>query len=206
MTEDGLPPTLEDGWVTQPQRPPDSGHCTLRAARRPAPPEPGSGNTRARPQSLVILAAFRFLPPSRLLRSWTQAHGFEPRRYRVWPWTSSQRRSPPTSPSGPAPTPRVSLRPPSGFAVSSPVSVPSRPGCHRQASPRREPGPCSWRHLARRRSASPAAAAYPFGGRGAAGPASAGTCHRAAPHARRPPSAICGPTAAGAPRHLARSR
>ncbi len=104
---------------------------------------------------------------------------------------------------GPAPTPRVSLRPPSGFAVSSPVSVPSRPGCHRQASPRREPGLWSWRHLARRWSASPVAAAYPFGGRGAAGPASAGASHRAAPHARRPPSAICGPTAAGAPRHLA---
>src|SRR5207244_342640 len=84
--------------------------------------ETGSGYTRARPQSLVILAAFRFLPPSRLLRSWTQAHGFEPRRYRVWPWTSSQRRSPPTSPSGPAPTPRVSLRPPAGFAASSPIS------------------------------------------------------------------------------------
>jgi hypothetical protein len=36
---------------------------------------------------------------------------------------------------GPAPTPRVSLRPPSGFAVSSSILVPSRPGCHRQASP-----------------------------------------------------------------------
>ncbi len=47
--------------------------------------------------------------------------------------------------------------------------VPSRPGCHRQASPRREPGLCSWRQLARRWSASPVAAAYPFGGRGAAG-------------------------------------
>src|SRR6266487_4297609 len=62
--------------------------------------------------------------------------------------------------------------------------------------PRREPGLWSWRHLARRWSASPVAA-YPLGGRGAAGPASAGTSHRAAPHARRPPSANCGPTAAG---------
>jgi hypothetical protein len=38
-------------------------------------------------------------------------------------------------PAGPAPTPRVSLRPLPGLAVSSPVSVPARRGCHRQASP-----------------------------------------------------------------------
>lgn len=36
---------------------------------------------------------------------------------------------------GPAPTPRVSPRPPYGFAVSSSISVPARPSCHRQASP-----------------------------------------------------------------------
>ena len=37
---------------------------------------------------------------------------------------------------GPAPTPRMSVRPPSGLAVSSPVAVPARPGCHWQASRR----------------------------------------------------------------------
>ncbi len=37
-------------------------------------------------------------------------------------------------------------------------------------------------------------------------PASAGASHRAAPQARRPPSAICGPTAEGAPRHLAKEQ
>jgi hypothetical protein len=89
---------------------------------------------------------------------------------------------------GPAPTPRVSLRPPSGFAVSSPIAVPARASCHRQASPRRERGLWSWRHLARQWSASPVAAAYPFGGRGAAGPACAGASHRGAPSA---PAAVC---------------
>jgi hypothetical protein len=38
-------------------------------------------------------------------------------------------------PARPAPTPRVSPRPPSGCAVSSSISVPARPRCHRQASP-----------------------------------------------------------------------
>jgi len=37
---------------------------------------------------------------------------------------------------GPAPTPRVSLRPPLGFAVSSSIAVPARSGCYWQASPR----------------------------------------------------------------------
>src|SRR5207248_1195017 len=100
---------------------------------------------------------------------------------------------------GPAPTPRVSLRPPSGFAVSSPIAVPARASCHRQASPRRERGLWSWRHLARQWSASPVAAAYPFGGRGAAGPACAG-----GQPPRRPKRAgrrllVAGPPAKAAP-------
>jgi len=37
---------------------------------------------------------------------------------------------------GPAPTPRVPLRPPSGFAVSFSILVPARSRCHWQASPR----------------------------------------------------------------------
>jgi hypothetical protein len=37
----GLTPTLEDGWVTQPQRPPDSGSCILRA--RPQVRHAGTG-------------------------------------------------------------------------------------------------------------------------------------------------------------------
>jgi hypothetical protein len=44
MTEDGLTPTPEHGWVTQPQRPPDSGSRTLRP--RPQVRHVGTGKRK----------------------------------------------------------------------------------------------------------------------------------------------------------------
>jgi hypothetical protein len=44
MTEDRLTPTLEDGWMIQPQRPPDSGSCILRA--HPQVPHAGTGKRK----------------------------------------------------------------------------------------------------------------------------------------------------------------
>jgi hypothetical protein len=101
---------------------------------------------------------------------------------------------------GPAPTPRVPLRPPSGCAVSSSISMPARPSCHRQASPGRERG-CGAGGTGRaggQRRQSPQLTPLMATARPA--PACAGVSHRAAPMRA---GLGRGPTAEGGPRHLA---
>jgi hypothetical protein len=70
VAEDGLTPTPEDGWVTQPQRPPDSGSCILRA--RPQVRPTGAGKRKypissaalSDPGNLPLPSAF---PPSMIV-------------------------------------------------------------------------------------------------------------------------------------------
>jgi len=167
------------------------GQCTLRAC--PLGRHAGTGKRRpassavlSDPGSCPLPSAF---PPSMIVDAGSR---IGPGRYRVWPWKSSHQRSPPTSPSGPAP--RVLLRPGCGFAVRSPVSMSAQSSCHRRATSRRERGqklaaggapvvsaawspllPLGWARLSRpclRRGQLP---------RGSPSPPAAGCCLRAHP-------------------------